>query len=119
LDKLLLEQEDDSMNKRDGANEINTYSTETSLQSLNESLQSACESEVRLERIGETKNTAMNVAKIENAVRKKIFGIPSHEGTSALPARPNSTLLQKLKEKFDEPTNSSVKITILTHHQKD
>jgi hypothetical protein len=61
---------------------------------------SVAESPVILKRIGEINCTATKVAKIESAVRKKIFGIPSDEGTSALPAGPDSIILQQLKEKF-------------------
>jgi hypothetical protein len=59
------------------------------------------------------------VANSEGAVRKKIFSIPSDDGTWALPAGPDSIILQQLKEKFLETTNRSVKVTILTLLPKD
>jgi hypothetical protein len=46
------------------------------VQSINESLQSIDELPVRL-RIGETNSTKTEAAKIESAVRKTTFGIPS------------------------------------------
>jgi hypothetical protein len=45
---------------------------------------------------------------------EKIFRIPSDEGTSALPAGPDSIIMLQLKEKFSETTNRSVKVTVLT-----
>jgi hypothetical protein len=84
------------------------------VQSLNESLQSVGESPVGLKRIGKTNYTTTEMAKIESAVREKIFRIPSDEGTSVLPAGPYSMILQQLKEKFSETTSRSVRVTILT-----
>jgi hypothetical protein len=94
---IFLEQEDDPSNETDSGNEIYTYSKETAVQSLNESLQIVGETYYSKTKAGE-----------------KIFGIPSDEGTLALPAGPDSILLQQLKEKLSETTNRSVKVTIST-----
>jgi hypothetical protein len=48
---LWLEQKDDSVDKIDSGNEINTYSRDTVVQSLNESLQSVGELPVRLKTV--------------------------------------------------------------------
>jgi hypothetical protein len=49
-------------------------------------------------------------AKTERGIRKKIFGIPSDEGTSHLSADPDSVTLQQLKENFEETTNEVSKL---------
>jgi hypothetical protein len=67
---LFLEQEDDSSDETDSGNEMNTYSREIAVSSLNESFQSVGESPVRLKRICETNYTPTEVATIESAVRK-------------------------------------------------
>jgi hypothetical protein len=97
---LFLEQEDDSSDETDSGNEINTCSREIVVQSLNESLQSVYESPLRLKRIDETNYTTTEMTKIVSSVRKKIFGIPSNERTSALQAGPDSIIFQQLKEHF-------------------
>jgi hypothetical protein len=67
---LFLEQEDDSSDETDSGNEMNTYSREIAVPSLNESFQSVGETPVRLKTICETNYTATEVATIESAVRK-------------------------------------------------
>jgi hypothetical protein len=45
--------------------------------------------------------------------------ILSDNGTSALPAGPDFVMLKQLKEEFEETTNTSVKVIILTHILKE
>jgi hydroxylamine reductase (hybrid-cluster protein) len=45
--------------------------------------------------------------------------ILSDEGTSALPTGPDSVMLQQLKEKCEETTNTSVKVIVLTRILKE
>jgi hypothetical protein len=59
---LFLEQQDDFSDKTDSSNEINTYSREKAVQSLNESFQSEGKSPVRLKRTGETNYTTAKVS---------------------------------------------------------
>jgi hypothetical protein len=107
FNNLFLQQKDDSLDKTDSGNEINTYCVETAVQSLNESLQNVRDMPVRLKRRGET-NCTIKLATTGSAVRKKIFGILSDEGTSALPAGPDSIKLQQIKEKFSETVVSNL-----------
>jgi hypothetical protein len=76
-----LEQENDSSDENDSGNEINTYRRETAVQSLTKSLHSLGKSSVRLKIICKTNYTTAKVANSEGAVRKKIFSIPSDDGT--------------------------------------
>lgn len=91
--KLFLEQ-NDWCDRPDSGNEINPYSIETAVQSLNKSLQSVGESPAQLKATGETSYATIEVAKFQSVVRKESFGISSDEGTSALPAVSDFVILQ-------------------------